>query len=405
MGSSPFKGMYLFLCGMCMGAADLIPGISGGTIAFIMGFYFPLLESLKSFNFSNLKLLFTGQYSAFSRRIGWKFLVILVAGILCSFFLFANLIHYILTHELYRVYLYSAFLGLILASFYFCFKQIQNWSILRVAALLIGMVIAFFLTGSSVESTVDQTPYAIKISLERDYLSTVNNYQPDQQLLTHISVHTLSGMLAKGIINPETPLYNEQGELLGVISDHIILDAFTFFNSWLIFCGAVAICGLLLPGISGSYLFTLLGVYPLVIGSLADWINQLKQGHFDWVAFEVLLNVGIGIIIGLALFARFLSWLLKTHPENSLVVLSGFMLGALRSVWPFWSYTYALDPMKLEKGPQLQLVNPIWPSHNWQEFMTAVFFAVAGFLLVFLLEIIAIRKNSKKINHEMLNER
>ncbi len=144
MAEGSYRGIYLFFCGMCMGAADLIPGISGGTIAFIMGFYFPLLESLKSFNYTTLKLFLSGRWSTFFQNTGWKFLITLGSGIICSFFLFANFIHYILIHEVYRVYLYSAFSGLIVASLYFCIRQIKNWSAIEFFGLVLGAITAFF---------------------------------------------------------------------------------------------------------------------------------------------------------------------------------------------------------------------------------------------------------------------
>ncbi|MFI5343105.1 MAG: undecaprenyl phosphate translocase family protein, partial [Chlamydiales bacterium] len=166
-------------------------------------------------------------------------------------------------------------------------------------------------------------------------------------------------------------------------------------SGWLIFCGMVAVCALLLPGISGSYLLTLLGVYPMVIGALADWVSHLKQGIFDFDSFEILLNLGLGILIGAALFARLLSWLLKAYPNLSLAILSGFMIGALPSVWPFWSYTSILLPMKLEKGPQLLALDPIWPSWSSSQAYLALLWMAAGCLLVIGLELLARYKNSQ----------
>jgi putative membrane protein len=390
MASKPFKGMYLFICGLCMGAADLIPGISGGTIAFIMGFYFPLLESLKSFNSKTIKLLFNGNRRTFFQKTGWKFLLILGFGIVCSFFLFANFIHHILMHEVYRVYLYSTFLGLILGSFYFCIRQIKKWSVFKFIGLLLGTTIAFLLTGTSLTHTFMQGPYAIKKMIHEES-KQLSNYQTHDQLLTHLSKQTLRGMLAKGEVQPDTALYTNEEMLIGTISDFVIPAKFSFFNSWLIFCGALAVCALLLPGISGSYIFTILGVYPLIIGSLSDWITHIKLGVFDWESFHVLLNVGIGIVLGFTLFARFLSWLLKTYFELSLAILSGFMLGALHTIWPFWTYTYAINPLKLEKGPQLQLASPIWP-HHLEELLLGIFFALLGFGLVIAIEWISVRK-------------
>jgi putative membrane protein len=139
---------YLFLCGICMGAADLVPGISGGTIAFIMGFYQPLLESIKTLNVSAFKLLISFKFRAFSEQVAWKFLLQLLLGIGVAFCTLASLFHFILGHEVYRVYFYALFMGLITASFVFCLRQISRWTLTSLLALLIGIVSAYCLTGT-----------------------------------------------------------------------------------------------------------------------------------------------------------------------------------------------------------------------------------------------------------------
>lgn len=392
MKGSSFRGLYLFFCGMCMGASDLIPGISGGTIAFVMGFYTPLLESLKSFNYDALKLLLSGNWLKFFKKAEFKFLMTLLGGIGLSFVLLANSIQFLLGHPIYRIYLYSAFLGLILASFYFCMKQVREWSLLKWVGLGLGLIIAFALTQvSTAQKNPQKNPYAIKIDIPYAALA-VNNYQIDKKLLTNLSAETLSQLLSKQIIEADTKVYDENGNELGNVSQFVVGFQSAFFNIWLIFCGAIAICALLLPGISGSYLLTLLGGYPLIISSLADWIFQLKKGIFDVESFGVLFNLAIGVVIGALLFARLLSWFLKNYPDLSLATLSGFMIGALPSVWPFWSYEYAILPLKLEKGLQIIPTKPILPSLLTIEAVFAFICLIAGFSIFFAIEILAKRK-------------
>ncbi|MDP1881058.1 MAG: DUF368 domain-containing protein, partial [Parachlamydiaceae bacterium] len=122
------NGLSLFFCGLFMGIADLIPGISGGTVAFILGFYQPLIASLKTLNGTTFQLLLNGKWSELKKQVAWRFLFTLISGMGVALFTFAHFVHVVLDHELYRVYLYATFLGLILASFLFCIKQIQKWN-------------------------------------------------------------------------------------------------------------------------------------------------------------------------------------------------------------------------------------------------------------------------------------
>lgn len=301
--------LYLYFCGLCMGAADLVPGISGGTIAFIMGFYYPLLESLKTINSQTGQLLLKGQLKPFFQQIAWKFLLPLGAGIASSFVLLSGFIHFILSHEIYRTYLYAFFTGLVVASTLFCFRQIREWRFSYVAMLLVGAVIAFLFTGPQV--------------------ATVGMY-----------------------------------------------TSIAFVDPWLILCGAMAISAMLLPGISGSYLLTLLGIYPAAIGALAHFISSLKAGHFDVVAFSLLLSLFIGIVGGLFSFARVVSWLLRGYPNATLSLLTGFMIGGIRSVWPF----------SAGMGTEMSIHSSL--------------FCVGGFLLVIAVEALARMKNREEVAQE-----
>lgn len=381
---SVFKGWVLFLCGMCMGAADLVPGISGGTIAFILGFYNQLLESVKTFNADAFKLLLKFQFKAFFNTIAWKFLATLLLGIVLSFVLLATVIHTVLEHEVYRVYLYSAFLGLVLASFWLCICQISEWKKRYMLGLIFGIVVAYLFTSNHMMSE-SEGDYAIKMPLQVR-VPSLQNYDAENQLLTHLSDATLGAMQAKGLIASSDFVYNSEGMILGEVGDLIKPYKSTKIDPWLIFCGMLAICALLLPGISGSYLLNLLGVYPLVIGALADLIQSWARFTLDTDAFYILFSLGIGIVIGGILFARFVSWLLKNYPNFTMALLSGFMIGALRSVWPFWTYEYILLPLKIQKGPQLLLLNPVWPSLLSYIFLIGLFFTLLGFALVFIIQ-------------------
>lgn len=294
-----------------MGAADLVPGISGGTIAFILGFYRPLLESLQTINGNALRMLFKGEWGALSQQIAWKFLVTLLAGIMTAIIVLANIFHFILSHDVYRIYLYAAFLGFILASFIFCVRQVKEWGRGSVICLAFGIISAYLLTRTAGPS---------------------------------LSINASAASVG-----------------------------FSFLNGWIFLSGAIAVCALLLPGISGSYILTLLGVYPIVIDALAQFIHGLAKMSFNGEAFSILGNLAFGIIVGALAFTRLLNWVLNRFPNQSLAMLSGFMIGAVRSVWPFWSERLAVH------YPYF----PSWNSpHVWQAFLCAV----AAFLFVIAAE-------------------
>lgn len=295
-----------------MGAADLVPGISGGTIAFILGFYRPLLESLQTINRDALRMLFKGEWRALSQQIAWKFLVTLLAGIMTAVIVLTNLVHFILNHDVYRIYLYAAFLGLILASFMFCIRQVKEWGRSSIICLAFGVISAYLLTSTT------------------------------------------------------GPSLSNNGSAASI--------GFSFLSGWIFLSGALAVCALLLPGISGSYILTLLGVYPSVIEALAQFIHGLAKLSFNGEAFSILGNLAFGIIVGALAFTRLLSWVLNRFPNQSLAMLSGFMIGAVKSVWPFWSERLAVH------YPYF----PSWNSpHVWQAFL----YAVGAFLFVVAAEV------------------
>lgn len=377
--------MRVFFSGMCMGAADIVPGISGGTVAFIIGVYPQLIESLKSINMSSLKMLVSFQYRNFSCNLQWKFLLTLVAGITVSFVTLAPYFKEILGHELYRVYLYSTFIGLILASVCFCARQIKQWKWSHYFSLACGALIAFVLTGSEFGKITDEPLYDVSIVIETS--RKVENYSDGW--LTDVPSSSLSAMIAKDIIVPETIVKNQNESRLGQAKEFVYKGGAHGFDLWMIFCGAIAISAMLLPGISGSYLLTVLGVYGSVIAALADFVQGIKIGVFEKDAFFLLASMLTGIVLGAIIFSRVVSWTLRNYHDGTIASLTGFMLGALGSVWPFWTYQYTLQPLKLTSGPQLEIVRPIFPDLSSPVFIKASAFALAGFLLVFLLEWVA----------------
>lgn len=371
--------LYTVFCGMCMGAADIVPGISGGTVAFIMGFYNQLIDGIKNFSLSN-----------FSQN---KFLLALILGISISLISLVRFFDFLLGHETYRIYLYASFLGLILASVVFCAKQIEKWSLGTLIAFGLGITIAVLLTGTALKVNAHEPLYDLYIPIKATQ-KQLTNYDVSRQSLVAVPQSTIAAMLAKGLLEPETKAFSHEKQTEGSIAS---LMAFTLtpnhFDVWIIFCGAMAISAMLLPGISGSYLLTIFGVYPLVITALADVVEAAKSLTIDMEGITLLSNLLLGIIIGGLVFSRVASWLLAQYRNFSIALLTGFMIGALESVWPFWSYEYVLNPLKLERGAQLQVVDPILPEMGWT-LALSVLAMMAGFALVLLVEYLANRKKA-----------
>lgn len=258
--------LALIAKGMAMGAADVVPGVSGGTIAFITGIYGRLLNALKSVNPSLLKVLSNEGFSAVWQRVDGTFLLCVFGGVLTSILSFAHAITWFLAA--YPEMLWSFFFGLILVSGLHMIRQVHQWHAGTIAMLLAGMVIA----------------YAV-------------------------------GVLSPTSLEPK-PLT-------------------------LLFAGSIAICAMILPGISGSFILLMMGLY----GPVIDAVKNLDLG--------VLAIFGTGCIAGLLSFSHVLSWLLHRHRDLALSLLTGLMLGALGKVWP-WKET--LQTRINSAGEQVPLI-------------------------------------------------
>ena len=287
----------LTLKGMAMGAADVVPGVSGGTIAFIAGIYDELINSIKSINMHSLKLLFTGKIAAFWKAVNGNFLFALLLGIAISVFSLAKLITYLLLNE--PVLVWSFFFGLVLASTWFVTKDIKGWNWKTVAGFVGGAVIAYYIT--------------------------------------------------------------------------VATPAETSTNLMFIFlCGAIAICAMILPGISGSFILVLLGKYFYVMEAVKT-LDLVVLGVFAF-----------GAALGITSFSRVLSYALKNFRNITLSVLSGFMLGSLNKVWP-WKEVEKL----VSDGHEVIIEHNIAPNTEVAE---AVVLMLIGFILVYVLEKISAKK-------------
>ena len=287
----------LTLKGMAMGAADVVPGVSGGTIAFIAGIYDELINSIKSINMHSLKLLFTGKIDAIWTAVNGNFLFDLLLGIAISVFSLAKLITYLLLNE--PVLVWSFFFGLVLASTWFVTKDIKGWNWKTVAGFVGGAVIAYYIT--------------------------------------------------------------------------VATPAETSTNLMFIFlCGAIAICAMILPGISGSFILVLLGKYFYVMEAVKT-LDLVVLGVFAF-----------GAALGITSFSRVLSYALKNFRNITLSVLSGFMLGSLNKVWP-WKEVEKL----VSDGHEVMIEHNIAPNTEVAE---AVVLMLIGFILVYVLEKISAKK-------------
>ena len=242
------------LKGMAMGAADAVPGVSGGTIAFISGIYEELITSISNVNLSLVKTLWQNGFSAFWKQANGNFISALLTGIIISFVSFMRLAKYLI--EQHPILIWSFFFGLIVASIYFVGKQITKWNTLAILALILGAIIAYYIT-SLPSLGANSNPY------------------------------------------------------------------------YLLFAGAIAICAMILPGISGSFILVILGAY-----------KTLSDAFHDWDLKKIAL-FATGATIGLLSFSRVLKWLFKNYHNTTLALLTGFIFGSLNKVWP-WKKTISV---------------------------------------------------------------
>lgn len=305
------KNIAVAVKGACMGAADVIPGVSGGTIAFIMGIYDDFVGSLAAINAEAVKMLLKGQFKAFWKHINGSFLLSLVIGIGISVVSLAGLMQMLLSD--FPIQTWAFFFGLIVASSIFIIRGISGWKLREGLLLVLGIILGVVICTLSPTQTPD--------------------------------------------------------------------------GLWFIFLsGAIAICAMILPGISGSFILLILGKYQYMMGCISDLVSGVNFGQ----NFLILCIFGIGAVVGILGFSKFLHWLLARWNKETLIVLAGFIIGSLVKVWP-WSNTEAIV---LSQFPDAALLAESLDGHLPAEVLAqysgstdphiagAILFALIGFGLV-----------------------
>ena len=303
---TPMQYLRIFLSGFAMGASDIVPGVSGGTMAFILGIYETLINGIKSYSWAAVKqiMAFFGAEDEKPSAIDIvdhlhiRFLIPLGVGLLTAVVLLSSLLEGLIENQ--PTYIFAFFAGLIIASVVAIGYKVK-WGVVPIIALIIGTVIAYFVT------------------------------------------------------NPE----------LGTLGDSFGHGPLVLFLS-----GAVAICAMILPGISGSFILLVLGQYEFVLGA----VKERDIGS--------LIFVALGAIIGLLAFSRVLSWLLRKYEHPTIALLVGFMVGSMRLI--YYRATHLVDE-ETEIVTQLNL--------ETNQILIALGMAVVGFIVVTVLDHMQSRSN------------
>lgn len=285
--------LRLLLSGFFVGSADVVPGVSGGTMAFILGIYDELIDSIRAV-VPFMKSLLALRWREAFEILPWRFLLPVGLGVAAAILSLAGFLSWAL--EEHPVYVFSLFFGLVLASLYVVRKRVKNWNIANLMALVLSAIGAYVLVGLTPTNT------------------------------------------------PE--------------------------NLWFVFLSAaIAICAMILPGISGAFILLLLGKYKFIIDSLLA---------FD---IPVILVFMLGAAVGIVTFSNILRWLLNHYHDLTVAILIGFMLGSLRKIWPWKEYQPISEGFVIETN--------IWPAGLTPELWPALGLILAGVVLVIGIEAFA----------------
>ncbi len=296
--------LILVVKGFSMGASDVVPGVSGGTMAFILGIYEELIESIRTFLSPNtLKLVLTFKVKEAFTSLPWPFLLALLTGMLTAVFSLARFLEWMLDDH--PSLIWSFFFGLVLASILMVIRRVRQWNVTSLAAVMIGAIVAWVIVG----------------------------LVPAEM--------------------PHTALF--------------------LFGS-----GFIAICAMILPGISGSFILVLLGQYEYILSA----VNNRD--------FVTLLLVAAGAVIGLGTFARVLGWLFKRYHDVTVAVLIGFMAGSLRKIWP-WKGTISTTTDRHGVEVPLEQINML-PADLTANVALALILAIVGFGAVIFIDYLGSRK-------------
>ena len=307
MKANFFQYFVLILKGMGMGAANVIPGVSGGTVALITGIFERIINAIKSFNPTALYLLFKGKIKELLAYVDFYFLLSVGVGMIVSIVSLARILKFLF--ESYPVFIWAFFFGLIVASVFYVGKTIAKWNIGVVLAFIVGAAIAVWVS----------------------------------------------------FMNPVT----QNSSFL-----------------YLMLCGVVAVCSMILPGLSGSFVLMLMGNYELVM------IDAVNQGNLS-----VLLPVILGGIIGVIALSHILSWVYKRFKDQTIALLTGFILGSLSILWPWKEEIFRTDiageVVFKDGNPIVQGYDLFLPNAFSSEVIIAIALAIFGFLIIAAMEKLA----------------
>lgn len=302
MGNRNFlQYIYITLKGMAMGIAELVPGVSGGTIAFVTGIYEEFIESINNVNLTTFKTLQKEGFKAFWEKLNGNFIAALFSGMLISIISFSSLLKWLF--EYHTITIWSFFFGLVLASILIVGKEVKKWTPVTILLLIISAAVAYYITTLPPSANADSLPY-------------------------------------------------------------------------LFMSGAIAICAMILPGISGSFILVLLGSYQTIV---VDAVHDRD--------FKILITVALGCLVGLLSFARLLKWMFNKHKNITLVILTGFIAGSLNKIWP-WKETIGT----LKFGNKIKPIQESISPFNFEgdpQIIFAVIATLIGFSLIFILEKVA----------------
>ncbi len=305
----------LFFKGMGVGAANVIPGVSGGTIALITGIFEKLINSIKSFDLKALGYIFTGKFKSFARHVSLDFLIAVFGGVAVSILSLAKLLDYLFSN--YPVYVWAYFFGLIIASVYFVSRRISRWHLSVIISLIAGTAIAIVIS----------------------------------------------------FLNPA-----------------VENDSFVY----LFLCGIVAMCSMILPGLSGSFVLILMGNYKLV------WIDTVSSFNLEIWA-KILVPVVLGAVVGLIAFSHFLSWIYRKFRNQTIALLTGFILGSLSVLWPWQKAVILTDaagiPVLKDGEEVISGFTKYVPEVFNREVVIVIICVIAGLITIFFTEKLAKQNN------------
>ncbi|WP_298488553.1 DUF368 domain-containing protein [uncultured Maribacter sp.] len=301
---TPIQYLFITLKGIAMGAADVVPGVSGGTIAFISGIYEELINSINNVRPSLFTTLKNDGLKPFWKHANGNFLAALFLGIFISLFSLATIVSWLLENE--PILLWSFFFGLVSASIFFVGKEIEKWNATAVIALIFGAAIAFYITTLPPNENVESLPF-------------------------------------------------------------------------LFLSGALAVCAMILPGISGAFILVLLGSYKTILEAVHE--RNIK----------IVITVGLGAIFGLLSFAKLLKWMFANYKNITLALLTGFIVGSLNKIWPWKKVleTKVFDDKIIPINEQS--ISP-FSFDGDPKIMFAILLAILGFSLIFIMEKVANKK-------------